>query len=195
MARPRMDIPAHPFMISVMSRDRIGIVYQVSSAVNALGGNIADLRQSVLRGYFAMILLAFFPSEVTRDLIRSRLSALRVGDGPALEVGVQEAPDATVADGAGALQEAYVLTASAEDRLGLVATISAFCAENDINILDLSTAIQEGTYTMILLVDLSRCPDVGDIRRKLRRFGDETGLAVVLQHYDIFRVTNEVSLR
>ncbi len=40
-----------------MSRDGIGIVYAVSHAISRMVGDIADLRQSVLRGYFTMILL------------------------------------------------------------------------------------------------------------------------------------------
>jgi len=184
-----------PFVVSVMFRDRIGIVYRVSSAINELGGHLADLRQSVLRGYFTMILLASFPQEVTGEAIRRKLSAIRMEGLPPLEVAVKEAADATPAEGASALEDAYVLTASGEDRIGFVATVSSFCARNDINILDLSTAAHEGIYTMILLVDLSRCENVGDIRCKLKRFRDETGLNTMLQHYDIFRATNEVSVR
>ena len=40
------------YVISVVSRDRIGIVADVSGALAALGGDIADLRQSVLRDTF-----------------------------------------------------------------------------------------------------------------------------------------------
>jgi predicted amino acid-binding ACT domain protein len=48
---------------------------------------------------------------------------------------------------------------------------------------------------MILLVDLTQCPDdVGALRHKLHRFQRETGLQVVLQHYAILEATNEVSI-
>ena len=59
----------YPYVISVISRDRIGIVADVSSALAALRGDIADLRQSVLRDYFTMILLVTFPAEVSADAI------------------------------------------------------------------------------------------------------------------------------
>ena len=61
-----MPEQAKLFFLSISSRDRIGIVYQVSSAISELGGDIADLRQSVLRGHFTMILLASFPDTVTQ---------------------------------------------------------------------------------------------------------------------------------
>jgi predicted amino acid-binding ACT domain protein len=183
------------FVISIMSRDRIGIVHQVSRAIGELGGDIADLRQSVLRGYFTMILLASFPAGATAGGIRRKLSAIVTGDLPSLEIGVKEATDVFPAQEASALEDAYVLTARGQDRIGFVATVSSFCADNDINILDLSSTVRDGMYTMILLVDLSRGCDVGDIRRKLKRFEKDTALKVVLQHYDIFRATNEVSVR
>jgi predicted amino acid-binding ACT domain protein len=84
-----------------------------------------------------------------------------------------------------------VLTASGGDRIGFVAAVSSFCAANQINILDLSTAVEDGLYTMMLLVDLSRC-DVSDVRSRLEHFAQETGFDVVLQHHDIFRATQEV---
>jgi predicted amino acid-binding ACT domain protein len=178
-----------------MSRDRIGIVYEVSTAISELKGDIADLRQSVLRGYFTMILLASFPSTVTEDAIRERLAALNLAGVPSLEIAVQRADEVVSGSGREALQNAYVLTASGPDRIGFVATVSAFCARHGINILDLSTAVRNGAYTMILLVDLEGCPeDIGTVRQALERFGQENGLRVVLQHYDVFRATNEVSV-
>jgi predicted amino acid-binding ACT domain protein len=186
---------SHSFFLSISSRDRIGIVHQVSSAISALGGDIADLRQSVLRGHFTMILLASFPTAITRQEIERRLTALNVAGVPPLHVSILPADDAPDAGTEDALENAYVLTASGQDRIGFVATVSAFCARNGLNILDLSTAVDDGAYIMILLVDLTQCPvDVGELRHKLDEFQRETGLQVVLQHYAILEATNEVSI-
>jgi len=182
------------FVISVMSRDRAGIVHQVASAINELGGHIADLRQSVLRGYATMILLASFPANVSGSAIRERLSATDAEGAPSLDVAVREAPDATSGEEADTLSDAYVLTASGDDRMGFVATLSSFCVRHGINILDLATSVRDGTYTMILLVDLRQCRDIAEIRRQLSDVGDQTGLSIVLQHYDIFRATSEVGI-
>jgi glycine cleavage system transcriptional repressor len=180
------------FVISVTSRDRIGIVCDVSTAISKLRGDIADLRQSVLCGYFTMILIASFPAEVAAETIRDRLVAINTPDRPVLEFTVNQV-EGPAADEAGVLENAYMLTASGPDRIGFVATVSSFCARHQINILDLSTAVADGSYIMMLLVDLSRC-DTGDIRRQLKQFGQETGFKVVLQHYDIFKATHEVGV-
>ncbi len=192
--------PRKQFVISVLSRDRVGIIAQVSSAVSSLQGDIADLRESVLRGYLTMIFLVTFPGEQTAEALRERLQALNTPDQPRLDFLVQPADDAAPPDqpgvppNAGGKEHRYVLTASGRDRIGFVATVSSFCARHNINILDLSTAVTDGSYIMILLVDLSRCPDLAEIRRQLKAFGQESGLCLVLQHYDIFKATNEVSV-
>ena len=183
------------FMISVLSRDRVGIVHEVARALSELGGDIADLRQSVLRGYFTMILqVACPPGTTADDLQRQLVGAGERGGGP-LQVCVAvlegEAPAKTEAD----LANAYVLTASGHDRIGFVAEVTRLCAENGVNILDLSTAVGDGSYTMILLVDLSGADSVEALRQVLARFRRETGMTVDLQHYDLFKATNEVSMR
>ncbi len=47
---------------------------------------------------------------------------------------------------------------------------------------------------MMLEVDLSRCDSVCEVRGALADFGLEHNLRVVLQHYDIFKAVNEISL-
>ena len=58
------------FVISVMEQDRVGIIADVSGIIKKLGGNLADVSQTVMRGYFTMILLADFTREVTAGEIR-----------------------------------------------------------------------------------------------------------------------------
>ncbi len=43
-----MNSKQHQYVISIMSRDRVGIVHEVSQAISDLEGNIAEIRQSVL---------------------------------------------------------------------------------------------------------------------------------------------------
>jgi predicted amino acid-binding ACT domain protein len=57
-----------------MSRDRVGIISEVSQALAEIEGDIADIRQTVLRGYFSMILFATFPEGVSAEVIRQQLT-------------------------------------------------------------------------------------------------------------------------
>ncbi len=185
------------FVITVLSRDRVGIIADVSNAISTLNGDIADLRESVLRGYLTMIMLTTFPASQTAEALQQSLQALndtRKPGQPPLDVVVRPADDALPAGRSGIPDDTYVLTVTGTDHIGLVAAVSGFCARHQINILDLSTAVAGGAYTMILLVDLSGRRDVVEIRRRLRSFGEESQLCLVLQHYAIFKATNEVSL-
>ena len=180
------------FVISMMSRDRVGIVYEVSKAISDLGGNIADVRQSVLCGYFTMILLAAFPSEISQKDIKRKLAEVDSKSETTFDVAVKLVQTDTLETFASLPEHTYVLTAKGTDQIGLVATVSEFCSRHSINILDLSTTVSDGAYVMILLIDMSRC-SIGDVRSDLPGFMQQTGLNVVLQHHDIFRAVNEVN--
>ena len=180
------------YVISIMSRDRVGIVYEVSKAISDLGGNMADVRQSVLCGYFTMILLATFPPEIHQGDIERKLAEVDSMSETAFEVAVKLVQADTLETFSPIPEHTYVLTAKGNDRIGLVATVSEFCYRHNINILDLSTTVSDGAYIMILLIDLSRC-SISDVRADLPDFIQKTGLNVVLQHNDIFRAVNEIN--
>ncbi len=180
------------YIISVMAADRIGIIHNITRTISVMGGDLADTRQQVLQGYFSMILYASFPEKLSGQDIVDALTAIDP-ENP-FEVSVKPVtgpPD----DGQAPMNNRYVLTARGSDRIGFVALVSGFCAEHSINILDLSTTTgSDDTYTMILLVDLSRCPPMQVLRTHLEDFSTENGLSLLLQHQDIFRATNEIGM-
>ena len=180
------------YVISITSRDRVGIIHDVAGAISYMNGDLADMRQQVLRGYFTMILYVSFPADVKTDEIKHRLTAAGTSDA-AIEVSIKEVSQSQP-ENSGSMDNCYVLTADGEDRIGFVATVTKFCKDNGINILDLTTTVSKGRYIMILFVDLSNCSSMDDLRDQLDRFADDTDLNMVLQHYDIFRATNEIKV-
>ncbi len=189
-----MNSKQHQYVISIMSRDRVGIVHEVSQAISDLEGNIAEIRQSVLCGYFTMILLASFPASSTQRDIERRLTEVDAHSETAIDVAVKKVEVTSQSIGKTIPDNAYVLTATGPDKIGFVATVSSFCAGNNINILDLSTTSSNNEYVMILIVDLTRCPSSETVRHDLQAFASEKGLHIVLQHYNIFRAVNEINL-
>jgi glycine cleavage system transcriptional repressor len=187
-----MNTNRKEYIISITSRDRVGIIHDVAGAVSYMNGDLADMRQQVLRGYFSMILYVSFPEDVTSEEIQQRLVAVGTEDA-AVEVSIkkvrQSEPDNTAADA-----NCYVLTADGEDRIGFVATVTKFCKDNKINILDLTTTVSKDRYTMILFVDLGDCSSMDALRNNLDRFAEATDLNMVLQHNDIFKATNEIKI-
>ncbi len=189
-----MNETQEQFVLSIMTRDRVGIIYEVSKAISELGGNIADVRQSVLCGYFTMILLASFPPKMTQRAIERKLAEVDSHSETPIEAVVRKAGDSALASFSPNPENAYVLTATGSDHIGIVATVTSFCVRHNINILDLSTTVSDGAYVMILVIDLNHCASIDAVRSDLQQFSAQTGLKMVLQHYDIFKAVNEINL-
>ncbi|HQL08455.1 MAG: hypothetical protein GX617_08505 [Lentisphaerae bacterium] len=179
-----------PYIITVMSHDRVGIVADVTHAVRSLQGNLEDMSQTVIRGYFTMILLAQFPDGTGEDALRKAFRAITpLRD---CEIGIKPfiADEDENADSSG--DNLYVLTASGPDGIGLVDTLAEYLRQKNINIVDLSTKSANGQYTMMFLVSLPENSDVGKLKRSLQIAVENIGLSVGLRHQALFRAANEI---
>lgn len=179
-------------VMSVMSKDRPGIVADITGVIYQLQGDLADLNQSVLCDYFTMILIASFKDSVTPEDVIAGFS--HIESETRLEVIVKEMETPMAPVSTGRAKDIYVLTAQGKNKSGLVHRIGLFCCQHGINILDLATTLSNDQYTMILQLDLSRVESVDTIRTSLTRYAVESGLTVVLQHEDIFKATSEINL-
>ena len=72
------------FVVTVTSVDRVGIVSGLSEALLELGGNIDALSQTVMRGYFTLIVTVRFDEERERQEIADAIRR----KGPEGELGV-----------------------------------------------------------------------------------------------------------
>ena len=87
-----------------------------------------------------------------------------------------------------------VISVLGKDRSGIVAAIATALADCGANIDDISqTILEQGYFTMVLLVDISACtvsfPEIAD---KLDTYGTERGLAVRIQREDIFNAMHKI---
>lgn len=184
-------------VMSVMSKDRPGIVADITGVIYQLQGDLADLNQSVLCNYFTMILIATFDDTVTPEDVVAGFSHIQ--SETKLEVVVKEIEQPMEIAKPKKAEEIYVLTAQGQNKSGLVHRIGLFCYQHGINILDLATTLHGDQYTMILQLDLSHVDSgtagaIDAIRTSLTRYAEESGLTVVLQHEDIFKATSEITL-
>jgi glycine cleavage system transcriptional repressor len=132
--------------ITVIGRDRPGIVADVAEALADLGANLTDSTMTRLRGHFAMTLVCTGPDagEVEAALgplaVRSRLLATVRAVGP---------EEATTPTG-----EPYVLSVHGADRLGIVAAVTRVVADAGGNITDLTTRLVGPLYVLVAEVEL-----------------------------------------
>jgi len=62
---------ANEFVLTMTAANRAGILSAVTRAMAELGGDLRELSQTVVRGYFTMIFSAEFPEELTEEVIRA----------------------------------------------------------------------------------------------------------------------------
>lgn len=180
-------------IVSVMSKDRPGIIANITGAIYRLGGDVADLNQTVLCGFLTMILSVSFDPEVTKEDLLASISHIKTDN--KFEVSIKEI-DPDQAEAAMAVpEETYILTVQGPNKAGIVHGISQFCYDHNINILDLATTLKDNQYTMALQLDLAHCSATIEIlQRELEEYSRQSNLTIMMQHNDIFQVTNEVTL-
>ena len=72
-----------------------------------------------------------------------------------------------------------VITVVGKDTVGVIAKVSAVCAELNINVEDVTQSIMQDMFCMIMLVNLSRCTqDMDAVRARFAAIADEMGMPV-----------------
>src|SRR5262249_14147116 len=136
--------------ITAVGADRPGIVASITEALLGLGGNLADCRAALLRGSFAIVVVAALPDGVGDDALRGALAERSGGLGLGVWIGPADAPAAH-----GPL-ERCVISVYGADHPGIVASVSRALAERSVNIVDLSSRVvgDPAIYVLGLEVEL-----------------------------------------
>lgn len=79
-----------------------------------------------------------------------------------------------------------IVTVIGKDKSGIIAKVSGALAERGVNIEDISQTIVQGNFTMIMLCDLGNALSVAELSAALEKTGKEAGVAIRVQHEDIF---------
>ncbi|MDW8343179.1 MAG: ACT domain-containing protein [Verrucomicrobiae bacterium] len=178
-------------MVAVMSRDRVGIVRDVTRALGRWDANVEHASQTVVMNYFTLIMVVGFPESHTvaavRDLLRT------AGTPGELEVGVKLV-EPTANQPVVSEIDRFILTAVGADRPGIVRELATFCAARGINITDLyGTTTADGQFIVISELAVPRRWELAQLQLDLAQLGQRIGVQVTLQHENIFRATNEVT--
>lgn len=86
-----------------------------------------------------------------------------------------------------------VITVIGKDMVGILARVSAICAENDVNISDVTQSILQDLFAMIMLVDISKCKiPFSELSDKLQDAGQGMNLTIHVMHEDIFNAMHRI---
>ena len=184
------SLSTHTYIVTVTAADRVGIVYSVAGALRDQGGNILELSQTVMRGYFTIILAVEFPEPHDLSLLAEAIAER--GRRFELTVAVIEGKgvdwEPPVPDG-----ERFILTVLGDDHPGNIHGIAGCLAAHGVNIVDLHARVVGTRFSLVMEAFLPPDLTPGTVRAELERFGRDHGLETYVQHENIFLATSEPS--
>ena len=86
-----------------------------------------------------------------------------------------------------------VLTVTGRDSLGIIARVSALCAEYGANIIDISQSVLKEYFAMAMLVEVHDLTiPFNDFVDKMTELGKSCGLDIHTMHEDIFNSMHKI---
>ena len=86
-----------------------------------------------------------------------------------------------------------IITVVGKDTVGILAKVSAICAEANANIMDVTQTIMQDLFAMTMLIDISKCEsEYSALADKLVKAGEEMGLQIHVMHEDIFNAMHRI---
>ena len=182
----------HAYVLDVMSDDHPGIVAAVTTAVESLGGNIDSCSQTVLGGYFTLIMIVSLPQPIEPDRLVQQIRSAGAAHSE-YQVLVREAV-AAPSFAPTCDMDRFVITAFGKDQPGIVRRFSQYLAGKDINITDLFGDRTGEDFVLIGQLEVPTRWDIRMLQADLEQMGRDLGFAVKLQHENIFVATNQLRL-
>ena len=86
-----------------------------------------------------------------------------------------------------------IITVVGKDRVGIIAAVCTYLADNGVNILDISQTITGGFFNMMMITDINGSDkDFGTIADGLEKLGEDIGMQIKMQQEDIFDAMHRV---
>ena len=80
-----------------------------------------------------------------------------------------------------------VITVVGKDTVGIMAKVSAACAENQINITDVTQSVLSDMFCMIMIANIDKMNiEFSEFADKISNIGKENNLVIHAMHEDIF---------
>jgi glycine cleavage system transcriptional repressor len=167
------------FAVTAIGRDRPGIVAAISGVFADLGANIEDARMAILRGNFAVMLIAALPEDADPAELERRLAEVKE------RLGLEAVAVNVVQEAERPPRPTHTLTVYGADHPGIVHAVSAALAEREVNITDLEARLtvsgKRPVYAMMMELELPAEADPEELRTRLAEVGSDTGVDVSLR--------------
>jgi glycine cleavage system transcriptional repressor len=180
-------------IITVLAKDRPGIIAHVTQVLFALECNLENVNQMILQDQFAGFFLVESPPSLDRDSLQSALDDQTKDTGLVIHVNDLDENNGSPTDSAG---DIFLITTIGPDQKGLVARFSAIIARHHGNIINLKAVFKGGadprnnvmSYQVWVTPDVDSAAMFADLRTKAA----ELGLDIRIQHKNIFDAINKI---
>ncbi len=180
-------------ILSILGRDRPGIVAAVSRALFQQNCNIENVSQAMLQAEFAGIFIVSMPPGISAENLHHNLRAALSPLG--LHVHTKPCETGEDSNAAGPC-EPFVITTRGPDRKGFVADISEVIARHGVNITNLQAVFKggdaPGDNIMIYEVDVPTIVDHQALASALRATAESLELEINIQHRNIFETLHRI---
>lgn len=86
-----------------------------------------------------------------------------------------------------------VITVIGHDMVGILAKVSAICAQQNVNVLEVTQSVMQDLFAMIMLADISgMTQDFSALVDQMEQLGKELGLSIHVMHEDIFNSMHRI---
>lgn len=86
-----------------------------------------------------------------------------------------------------------VIAVIGKDMVGILANVSAKCAEYSINVTEVTQSILQDMFAMIMMVDISKSTvEFSTLVDSMEKIGEDMGLKIYVMHEDIFNSMHRI---
>ena len=86
-----------------------------------------------------------------------------------------------------------VISVIGKDAVGILAKVSAMCAECNANVTEVTQSVLQDVFAMVMLVDITGLSiPLGELSDKMTELGNSLGLSIYVMHEDIFNTMHHI---
>ena len=183
------SLPQGRYVISVLVADRVGILRDITSALTDMGANIDGISQTVVEGYFTVILTATAARPCSPEDIQNAILA----NFPRNEAFVVVRPhEAKVGVRPPVSGPRYIATITGKDQRGILKAVTGYFAQKGINIEDWYVRFEGSSVTHIGEITVPERLDIKQVQDEFQQVLSRLGLVSSVQHENIFIAANEI---
>lgn len=86
-----------------------------------------------------------------------------------------------------------VISVIGKDAVGILAKVSAMCAEYNANVTEVTQSVLQDVFAMVMLVDITKLAiPLAELSDKMSELGKSLGLSIYVMHEDIFNTMHHI---